>query len=100
MFGLVSGKDSWKGLNFDKVRIGEGKSKADKFTICYTYNGEGIGEVGFGDLYYGLFMHNKNSVEELERLELAFDALKKKLFGHLHDLMRSHLFGKQNRGET
>ncbi|WMV13855.1 hypothetical protein MTR67_007240 [Solanum verrucosum] len=53
------------------------------------------------DLYYGLIMHNKDSVEELERLELAFDALKKKLFGHSHDLMRrSHLFGKQNRGET
>uniref|UniRef100_M1DQ74 Prephenate dehydrogenase n=1 Tax=Solanum tuberosum TaxID=4113 RepID=M1DQ74_SOLTU len=51
------------------------------------------------DLYYGLFMHNKNSVEELERLELAFDALKKKLFGHSHDLMRSHLFGKPEKAE-
>ncbi|KAG5620046.1 hypothetical protein H5410_005264 [Solanum commersonii] len=51
------------------------------------------------DLYYGLFMHNKDSVEELERLELAFDALKKKLFGHSHDLMRSHLFGKPEEAE-
>ncbi|KAG5620047.1 hypothetical protein H5410_005265 [Solanum commersonii] len=44
MFGLVSGKDSWKGLDFvfDKVRIGEGKSKADKFLdIFEKKNGAG-----------------------------------------------------------
>ncbi|KAL3331867.1 hypothetical protein AABB24_032472 [Solanum stoloniferum] len=46
------------------------------------------------DLYYGLFMYNKNAMEELERLDLAFEALKKELFGHLHDLLRKQLFGK------
>ncbi|KAH0749098.1 hypothetical protein KY290_028330 [Solanum tuberosum] len=38
------------------------------------------------DLYSGLFMYDKNAMEELERLDLAFEALKKELFGHLHDL--------------
>ncbi|KAJ0925075.1 putative arogenate dehydrogenase (NADP(+)) [Helianthus annuus] len=32
-------------------------------------------------LYYGLFMYNKNAMEQLERLDLAFEALKKELFG-------------------
>lgn len=32
------------------------------------------------DLYYGLFMYNPNATEELERLERAFDAVKKALF--------------------
>lgn len=46
------------------------------------------------DLYYGLFMYNKNAMEELERLDLAFEALKKELFGHLHEVLRRQLFGK------
>ncbi|KAL5575779.1 hypothetical protein UlMin_017478 [Ulmus minor] len=33
------------------------------------------------DLYYGLFMYNKNAMEQLEKLEMAFEALKKKLSG-------------------
>ncbi|PHU11295.1 Arogenate dehydrogenase 1, chloroplastic [Capsicum chinense] len=45
------------------------------------------------DLYYGLFMYNKNAMEELERLDLAFEALKE-LFGHLHEVLRRQLFGK------
>ncbi|KAG5601363.1 hypothetical protein H5410_032733 [Solanum commersonii] len=34
------------------------------------------------DLYSGMFMYDKNAMEELERLDLAL----KELFGHLHDL--------------
>ncbi|XP_010244911.1 PREDICTED: arogenate dehydrogenase 2, chloroplastic-like [Nelumbo nucifera] len=44
------------------------------------------------DLYYGLFMYNKNALEQLERLSLAFESLKKQLFGHLHDVLRKQLF--------
>ncbi|XP_048133519.1 arogenate dehydrogenase 1, chloroplastic [Rhodamnia argentea] len=44
------------------------------------------------DLYYGLFMYNNNSLEMLERLDLAFEALKKQLFGRLHDVVRKQLF--------
>ncbi|KAG7021221.1 Arogenate dehydrogenase 1, chloroplastic, partial [Cucurbita argyrosperma subsp. argyrosperma] len=44
------------------------------------------------DLYYGLFMYNANSMEQLERLDLAFEALKKQLFGRLHDVLRKQLF--------
>lgn len=46
------------------------------------------------DLYYGLFMYNENAMEQLERLDLAFEALKKELFGHLHEVIRNQLFGK------
>ncbi|XP_052181331.1 arogenate dehydrogenase 2, chloroplastic-like [Diospyros lotus] len=46
------------------------------------------------DLYYGLFMYNKNALEQLERLDLAFESLKKELFGHLHDVLRKQLFGQ------
>lgn len=44
------------------------------------------------DLYYGLFMFNKNSLEMLERLDLAFEALRKQLIGRLHDVVRKQLF--------
>ncbi|XP_028807290.1 arogenate dehydrogenase 1, chloroplastic [Neltuma alba] len=53
------------------------------------------------DLYYGLFMFNKNSLEMLERLDLAFDALRKQLIGRLHDVVRNQLFenaGKMQNG--
>ncbi|KAK4391547.1 Arogenate dehydrogenase 2, chloroplastic [Sesamum angolense] len=50
------------------------------------------------DLYYGLFMYNKNAMEQLERLDLAFEALKKELFGHLHEVLRKQLFGKAEEG--
>ncbi|KAJ0799969.1 putative arogenate dehydrogenase (NADP(+)) [Helianthus annuus] len=49
------------------------------------------------ELYYGLFMYNKNAMEQLERLDLAFEALKKELFGHLHDVLRKQLFGTRGR---
>ncbi|GFP95115.1 arogenate dehydrogenase 2 chloroplastic [Phtheirospermum japonicum] len=50
------------------------------------------------DLYYGLFMYNKNAMEQLERLDLAFESLKKELFGHLHEVLRKQLFGKIEKG--
>ena len=46
------------------------------------------------DLFYGLFMYNEKALEMLERLDLAFEALKKQLFGRLHDVVRKQLFGK------
>ncbi|KAF3681072.1 Arogenate dehydrogenase 2, chloroplastic [Capsicum annuum] len=46
------------------------------------------------DLFYGLFMYNKNAMEELERIDLAFEALKKELFGQLHEVLRRQLLGK------
>lgn len=49
------------------------------------------------DLYYGLFMYNTNATDQLERLEMAFDSLKKQLFGQLHDILRKQLF--ENGGE-
>lgn len=52
------------------------------------------------DLYYGLFMYNKNALEELERLDLAFESLKKELFGQLHDILRKQLFGKAEGSES
>ncbi|VFR01138.1 unnamed protein product [Cuscuta campestris] len=52
------------------------------------------------DLYYGLFMYNKNAMEQIERLDLAFEALKKELFGHLHEVLRKQLFGKSEVGMT
>ncbi|XP_074565992.1 arogenate dehydrogenase 2, chloroplastic-like [Curcuma longa] len=44
------------------------------------------------DLYNGLFMYNYNSTELLERLDIAFDSVKKELFGRLHDILRKQLF--------
>ena len=46
------------------------------------------------DLYYGLFMYNKNASAELARLELAFDEVKSQLFCRLHELIRTQHFGK------
>ncbi|CAA2963648.1 arogenate dehydrogenase 2, chloroplastic-like [Olea europaea subsp. europaea] len=50
------------------------------------------------DLYYGLFMYNKNAMEQIERLDLAFESLKQELFGHLHEVLRKQLFGKSEVG--
>lgn len=44
------------------------------------------------DLYYGLFMFNKNSLEMLERLDFAFEDLRKQLVGRLHHVVRNQLF--------
>lgn len=43
------------------------------------------------DLYYGLFLYNTNATDELERLEQAFDVVKKQLFGRLHAIARKSL---------
>mmetsp|Transcript_10193 Transcript_10193/g.37486 ORF Transcript_10193/g.37486 Transcript_10193/m.37486 type:complete len:335 (+) Transcript_10193:725-1729(+) len=45
------------------------------------------------DLYYGLFMYNVNATEELDRMERAFDAVKKQLLDQLHDVAREQLLG-------
>nr|AYE54619.1 arogenate dehydrogenase beta [Macarthuria australis] len=45
------------------------------------------------ELFYGLFLYNKNAMEQLERLDLAFELVKQQLFGHLHGLLRQQLFG-------
>lgn len=51
------------------------------------------------ELYYGLFMYNQNATQELERLEQAFDEVKKQLFGRLHDKLRAQLFYGQDQKE-
>lgn len=43
------------------------------------------------DLYYGLFLYNPNATEELERLEQAFDKVKRRLFSQLHEKLREQL---------
>ena len=51
------------------------------------------------DLYYGLFMYNKNATAELSRLELAFSQVKAELFDRLHTLIRDDIFDEPtNRG--
>ncbi|CAA0405516.1 unnamed protein product [Arabidopsis thaliana] len=44
------------------------------------------------DLYYGLFVYNNNSLEVLERIDLAFEALRKELFSRLHGVVRKQSF--------
>ncbi|GMH30679.1 hypothetical protein Nepgr_032522 [Nepenthes gracilis] len=44
------------------------------------------------ELFYGLFLYNKNAMEQLERMDLAYEMVKKQLFGHLHGLLRRQLF--------
>ncbi|PHT33434.1 hypothetical protein CQW23_25234 [Capsicum baccatum] len=149
MFGPESGKDSWYDFTFvfDKVRIGEGKSRTARvyrFLDIFEKEGSRMVEMTFAEhdryasgsqfithtmgrvlenldsetipintkgyesllnlgentandsfvLFYGLFMYNKNAMEELERIDLAFEALKKELFGQLHEVLRRQLFGK------
>lgn len=43
------------------------------------------------DLYYGLFMYNSSSTEELARMEAAFDGVKRQLFDQLHALVRGRI---------
>jgi arogenate dehydrogenase (NADP+) len=47
------------------------------------------------DLYYGLFMYNKNATAELSRLELAFSQVKAELFDRLHTLIRDDIFDEK-----
>lgn len=147
MFGPESGKNGWAGLPFvfDKVRIGESPSRADRcnrFLDIFQKEGcrmvemsceehdENAVETQFlthtvgrmlamldlkdtpintkgyetlrqlkdntcrdsFELYNGLFMYNRNATELLERLDAAFDSLKKELFQNLHDVLRKQLF--------
>ena len=46
------------------------------------------------DLYYGLFMYNKNATAELSRLELALTTVKSELFDRLHERIRSDFFNE------
>nr|UIP35203.1 arogenate dehydrogenase 2 [Leucojum aestivum] len=43
------------------------------------------------DLYYGLFMYNVNTTEQIDNLDRAFETVKQKLFGRLHDLLRKQI---------
>nr|UIP35202.1 arogenate dehydrogenase 1 [Leucojum aestivum] len=43
------------------------------------------------DLYYGLFMYNVNATEQIDNLDRAFETVKQKLFGRLHDLLRKQI---------
>ncbi|XVF48011.1 hypothetical protein PTKIN_Ptkin03bG0155900 [Pterospermum kingtungense] len=52
------------------------------------------------DLYYGLFLYNKSALEMVERLDLAFDALRNELFGRLHYVVRKQLFEKGEKGKS
>ena len=45
-------------------------------------------------------MYNKNSLEQLERLDMAFEAIKKDLFGRLHQVYRKQLFGNSEEEKT
>ncbi|XP_074281169.1 arogenate dehydrogenase 2, chloroplastic [Silene latifolia] len=51
------------------------------------------------ELFYGLFMYNKNSMEQLKRLDAAFESIKGELFGHLHGLLRNQLFEEKHESE-
>ncbi|XP_017981908.1 PREDICTED: arogenate dehydrogenase 1, chloroplastic [Theobroma cacao] len=52
------------------------------------------------ELYYGLFMYNVNAMEQLERMDFAFESLKKQLFGRLHGVLRKQLFGNSENFEV
>ncbi|XVF88284.1 hypothetical protein PTKIN_Ptkin19aG0037600 [Pterospermum kingtungense] len=52
------------------------------------------------ELYYGLFMYNVNAMEQLERMDYAFESLKKQLFGRLHGILRKELFGNSEKFEV
>lgn len=50
------------------------------------------------DLYYGLFLYNVNAMEQLQRLDLAFESLKKQLFSRLHSsVYHMQLFEKTDK---
>ncbi|XVF70060.1 hypothetical protein PTKIN_Ptkin11bG0131000 [Pterospermum kingtungense] len=51
------------------------------------------------ELYYGLFMYNVNVMEQLERMDFAFESMKKQLFRRLHGVIRKELFGNSEKFE-
>lgn len=48
------------------------------------------------DLYYGLFMYNVNAMDQLKRLDLAFESLKERLFGRLYGVLHKQHFENAN----
>ncbi|RYR53884.1 hypothetical protein Ahy_A06g029127 [Arachis hypogaea] len=52
------------------------------------------------DLYYGLFMFNKNFLEVLEKLDLAFGNLRKQLIAWMHHVVRNQLMENQLDGSN
>ncbi|CAL1377529.1 unnamed protein product [Linum trigynum] len=52
------------------------------------------------ELFYGLFLCNPNAMEQLERLDMAFEAIRKELFGKLHQVYRKQLFGDLEGGQV
>ena len=48
------------------------------------------------ELFSGLFLYNKNAMEQLDRMDWAFEMVKKQLSGHLHDLVRKQLMLETN----
>jgi arogenate dehydrogenase (NADP+) len=52
------------------------------------------------DLYYGLFMYNKSAMQMLERLDLAFEALRNELFGRLHHVVRKQFFENAEKAQN
>jgi len=46
------------------------------------------------DLYYGLFLYNRNATDELERIEKGLESVKDRLFSRLHDIARREMFPK------
>ncbi|KAF2301412.1 hypothetical protein GH714_023909 [Hevea brasiliensis] len=111
MFGPESGKTSWLGLPFvyDKVRIGNEEERMNRYAAGSQFVTHTMGRVleKFGlesspintkgyetlldlventagdsfELYYGLFMYNQNAMEQLERLDMAFEAIKRNCLG-------------------
>ncbi|XP_043687536.1 arogenate dehydrogenase 2, chloroplastic-like [Telopea speciosissima] len=43
------------------------------------------------DLYHGLFMYNVNATQQIDNLDRAFEIVKQKLFGRLHDILRKQI---------
>ncbi|KAG9441604.1 hypothetical protein H6P81_017458 [Aristolochia fimbriata] len=48
------------------------------------------------DLYYALFLYNLNAIEELEKLEMAFESVKNQLLSQLHEVLRKQLFNSED----
>lgn len=49
------------------------------------------------DLYYGLFMYNVNAIDQLNRLDMAFNSLKEQFLGRLHGAVHSQHFKNASR---
>ncbi|KAM7254172.1 hypothetical protein ACFE04_031854 [Oxalis oulophora] len=49
------------------------------------------------DLFLGLILHNKNSLQQLVRVVMALQEIMTTLFGELHRVYRKQLFGQKRR---